>query len=594
MSDFLAQKVRPERQESQSSASDGSLKYDKSNKSDEAILVALHPARKRITKACAFLFCSAAVMTAQLNSVEAQEKPTPTPSLAPEKPLPFTIAKDTTFLTEPLTEEDLVDYDNAINLRNSFGVTSENNSSVLILQAMGPRIWPSDMSQQSRSAYLHWLGLDAFPVSEKCFVDFKDFVRTKHEQPPANNPKKEEDEYWIASEQAWTRESHPLLADWLDSNQAALDLFVVASKRAKRFDPIVGDDASNSFDGFFVMPEAYRVAVRALSIRAMYQIGSADIDAACDDILAIFRLGRLIDSTNAQGLTEALYGPAIAAVGATRCNVLLNSNKATSEQLARLCDGLRHLTDPIPLSQVLDQGERFMVLRAVQSIATEVAKEKREKLDELLPDALVRLISADEKPDFNWDQILRKINVRYDEFTDALRMSSFRERGTKLGGLWQQFEKDLESRDSFWKLGLLTAKQGIHNVEIDSIELALMSTFYPATYMVDAARMRCTANVNMAILAVLTEKYFLERGTYPKALVELVPKYISELPLDPFVDEPFHYGVEPDGFFLYSVGANCRDDGGKHYLTSPNHGDPNKNDVVFRIQKVRPNESPAR
>ncbi len=555
--------------------------------------MALHLTRKRNANACAFLLCSAIAMATQINSVEAQVQSASAPRSTQEKSLSFTIAKDTTFLTEPLTEDGLVDYDKAINLRNSLGVTPENNSSVLILQAMGAGIWPTDMPEESRSAYLRWLGLDVFPETESYFIDFKDFAQKQHEHHPAIDPKKEVDEHWIATEQPWTRESRPLLADWLDSNQAALDMFVAASKRPRRFDPIVRDDASNSISGFYVMPEPYRVAVRALSIRAMFRIGSADIDGACDDILAVFRLGRLAGSTNAHGLSEFLVGIAIEATGATNCNVLLNSNKATSAQLARLFDGLSQLPATIQLSQVPDQVERFMALRAVQSIATEVAEEKRERLDKVLPDALRRLISADEKPDWDWDRILRKMNSRYDEFTDALRASSFRERGTKLVEHWQQFEKDMESRDSFWKLSLLAAKQGIHNVEADSIELILMNEFYPHNVTVDAARIRCTANSKMATLAILTEKFFLDRGKYPETLDELVPEYISELPLDPFIDQPFHYDLEPDGFLLYSVGANCRDDGGTHWAT-PNGGDPNKNDVVFRVQKARPNQLPAR
>ena len=57
--------------------------------------------------------------------------------------------------------------------------------------------------------------------------------------------------------------------------------------------------------------------------------------------------------------------------------------------------------------------------------------------------------------------------------------------------------------------------------------------------------------------------YRAEKGKYPRLLDELVPNYLSELPLDKFSDEPFIYIPREKGFLLYSVGSNGRDDGGR-------------------------------
>ncbi len=168
--------------------------------------MSLHPTNKQITKACAFMFWSAVAMAAQLNSAEAQIPSAQTSLTTQEKLLPFTIATDTTFITEPLTKKGLVDYDKAANQRNSIGVTAENNSSVLMLQAMGPRIWPKEMPEVARSEYLRWLGIDAVPILENCFVEFKDFVTEQQGQHPAIDSKNEVADHRMAMEHPWTRD----------------------------------------------------------------------------------------------------------------------------------------------------------------------------------------------------------------------------------------------------------------------------------------------------------------------------------------------------------------------------------------------------
>lgn len=52
-----------------------------------------------------------------------------------------------------------------------------------------------------------------------------------------------------------------------------------------------------------------------------------------------------------------------------------------------------------------------------------------------------------------------------------------------------------------------------------------------------------------------------EHGGYPDTLDEIKP-YLGTIPLDPYVEEPFHYRLEGDGYVFYSVGPNLQDDGG--------------------------------
>lgn len=52
-------------------------------------------------------------------------------------------------------------------------------------------------------------------------------------------------------------------------------------------------------------------------------------------------------------------------------------------------------------------------------------------------------------------------------------------------------------------------------------------------------------------------------GRYPAALSELVPRFLAEEPVDPFTGQPLVYKATNDGFIVYSLGSNLKDDGGR-------------------------------
>ena len=52
-------------------------------------------------------------------------------------------------------------------------------------------------------------------------------------------------------------------------------------------------------------------------------------------------------------------------------------------------------------------------------------------------------------------------------------------------------------------------------------------------------------------------------GQYPEDLAALVPGILTEAPIDPFTGKPFVYRREGEGFIVYSLGSNEKDDGGR-------------------------------
>ena len=64
-------------------------------------------------------------------------------------------------------------------------------------------------------------------------------------------------------------------------------------------------------------------------------------------------------------------------------------------------------------------------------------------------------------------------------------------------------------------------------------------------------------------VALMVESYRREKGNLPNSLRELVPQFGQEIPADPFTGRDLLYRVRPDGFVVYSVFENGRDDDGK-------------------------------
>ena len=57
--------------------------------------------------------------------------------------------------------------------------------------------------------------------------------------------------------------------------------------------------------------------------------------------------------------------------------------------------------------------------------------------------------------------------------------------------------------------------------------------------------------------------YQSRTGRYPESLEELVPGILAEVPIDPFTGKPLVYRREGEGFIVYSLGSNQKDDGGR-------------------------------
>jgi hypothetical protein len=74
---------------------------------------------------------------------------------------------------------------------------------------------------------------------------------------------------------------------------------------------------------------------------------------------------------------------------------------------------------------------------------------------------------------------------------------------------------------------------------------------------------KCLSISRLAITVAALERHRLGTGGYPKTLGDLVPRFLTTVPLDPMDGQPQRYRLNTDGTFtLYSVGPNHTDEGG--------------------------------
>jgi len=74
-------------------------------------------------------------------------------------------------------------------------------------------------------------------------------------------------------------------------------------------------------------------------------------------------------------------------------------------------------------------------------------------------------------------------------------------------------------------------------------------------------------------------------GRYPEGLSELVPDILSGVPIDPFTGKPLVYRRDGEGFIVYSLGANQKDDGGRSTFMITQLVMPKDDDWAWREER---------
>jgi hypothetical protein len=105
---------------------------------------------------------------------------------------------------------------------------------------------------------------------------------------------------------------------------------------------------------------------------------------------------------------------------------------------------------------------------------------------------------------------------------------------------------------------------------------------------VDAIREEISghARLRASIAALAVEGWRIAHGAWPESLDVLVPEMLAAVPGDPYSGKPLGYRRRDDGFVVYSVGPDGKDDGGvtRDEVRDPRGESPNEGwDIAFRL-----------
>jgi hypothetical protein len=88
------------------------------------------------------------------------------------------------------------------------------------------------------------------------------------------------------------------------------------------------------------------------------------------------------------------------------------------------------------------------------------------------------------------------------------------------------------------------------------------------------------AMLRLTRIALAAERYRLDHGRFPAQLTELAPRYLEELPVDPFDLQPMRYKPTTEGMIVYSIWRDRIDNAGQSW---PINKKSDNGDAIFRL-----------
>lgn len=493
--------------------------------------------------------------------------------------VPVRLSPTTTFITAPLAEDGLPNFTLAILEKYREGVTNENNGARLFWQAVGP----NGMPQEEFDALCTDLNISIDPTVpflvdatgkdmgarlEEWLAEQKDAIETPEDTLDEAMPRAI-DIAAIARTRSWTNEQIPPLADWLAANQRPLNLLVDASRKLQFFSPppnALRDPQTPIFSMLLPHAQEMRGAVRSLSTRAMNRLGKGEHAEAWQDVLACWRLGQFMGRGPTE--LEILIGIAVRSEAMNATLAILDSPNLPREVAQQIASDLESLDSYMPLTETIDVTERLSLLDSALRITTG----RMGGLDDPVLPADLNLTAVD--PNIP----LEMINALYDQMVVDVSIKDWKLREAAMARYYHRVS--VMSQIYQWQRLWAVANRKKCSEMIGNILISFMA---PAIRLVVEAQERDQTNLALTRIAAGLALYRLDHDAYPATLTELTATGIlKELPNDPFTSAPFRYERRADGYLLYSLFSNRKDDSGTDTTHPIDGGDWTRDDGTPR------------
>ena len=294
----------------------------------------------------------------------------------------------------------------------------------------------------------------------------------------------------------------------------------------------------------------------------MLRLNEGKVDKAWEDLLACHRLARL--AGQGPTLIDALVAIAIDGVASQGISGSCSTRSFTAGEIAKLRGDLDKLPPLSKMVDKIDHAERYMFLDCVSMVAREGLASMGKLADGNAEDSTIKsLISLAVGATIDWDQILRTGNTWYDRMADTFRTPTRPERQElrqKIDADLRKLAKstsDLKSlRCRCWDVHVKPCLQRLCQV--------FVALLLPAVSSVADAEDRATMQFDLIKLAFALAAYAPTTASIRQDSRTWRP-IRRTVPKDIFNGEELRYKRKAEGYLLYSVGVNGKDDGGKGY-----------------------------
>lgn len=447
---------------------------------------------------------------------------------------------ETTRIMAPLHRDGTIDYLTALEDYFSTGVTPNNNAMPLILRALGRTALPAN---QPADGITDKLGMPHLPEQGDYYVPYAEYCK-QHGVVPEDDPTDP------TGTIVFPMSISPQTRQWIEANERPLALLAEASRRPRFFIPFNGGKQPQTMIEIQIPHVSLlRETRRPLLTRSMLRLTTGDYAGFHDDLMTAHRLARLL--AKASTLVERMVAmneieiPACAVERAAAA-----SGKLSAEQCKALAVELAALGDLPSLADAWAVGERYMGLDVLQMMARAGPIRAGEYLNAAITPGPVARIEPSLAYLFipiPYEQSMRAINHFHDSAMAAMQLATYPQRAAMMR-LWTQHVSETTRHGPVM---ILTTPDWAIAIFLSQLEKTLIHA--------DIARMQN----HLTRVALALAAFKADHGSYPAALDELSPQYLSAIPVDLFSEKPIIYSRTAEGYSMRSVGPNMTDDQGR-------------------------------
>ena len=239
-----------------------------------------------------------------------------------------------------------------------------------------------------------------------------------------------------------------------------------------------------------------------------------------------------------------------------------------------------------PLPKIVDKidlGERFMYLDCVTLVARDGVGFLQLLGGPACDNQLTPLLNDTTRVTVDWNLVLRRANKWYDRLAEAHAQPTRAERTAAYAKIDADLMKQNKALKN-WTSSALWTLADPRQATSEHVSTILSGLLLPGLSACTTAEDRGNMRFDVTKLAFALAEYRAAHGSYPAKLADLVPKYVAVVPKDIFSGRALHYKPQADGYLLYSVGPNGKDDGGRNQWDDPgNEKLTGCDDITVRI-----------